>query len=443
AFVLPHPSGAKMKSLVCGLLFGLLIQVATADDWTRFRGPNGSGVAPSAEAPPANWSDSENLKWKVPLPGKGASSPIVVGNKVLVTSYSGYGLDKENPGEPASLKRHLSCYDRATGKQLWDQVVSSPGDEDEYKGFITEHGYASSTPVTDGERVYAMFGKSGLYCYDLAGKQVWQKQLGTNSDPSKWGNGASPVLFGDLVIINAGIEGQAIVALNKTSGEEVWKVADPKFTSCWSTPILVEINGRQEFVFSMPGQIVALHPATGAQLWNAKSPIEQTVCASLAECNGVVFAMRGLGGVAVAYRCGGEGDVTETHKVWQKPLRAGIDTPLVVGKQLYWLSVGSAFCANCESGEVVYKEQLSPAAANAPGQRRSPTSDSASPVAAGELVYMVQRSGKVHVLKAGEKFERLATNEFTGDAGPFNASPAISSGELFIRSDNALYCIGK
>lgn len=433
-----------MKSLICGLLIGLFTHVAAADDWTRFRGPNGSGIAPASPAPLTTWSDTENLKWKIPLPGKGASSPIVVGDKVFIASYSGYGLDKENPGEPANLKRHLGCYDRVSGKQVWEKIVSSPGDEDEYKGFITEHGYASSTPVSDGKSVFAMFGKSGLYAYDLEGKELWNKPLGTNSDPDKWGNGASPVLYGDLVIVNAGIEGQAIVALNKATGEEVWKIADPKFTSCWSTPILVKANDREELVFSMPGQIVALNPATGERLWSGKSPIEKTVCGSLAERDGVVFAMGGIGGAAIAYRCGGSGDVSETHLVWQKPLRAGIDTPLVIGNQLYWLSIGSAFCANCETGEMVYKEQLGPAAAPAaPGQRRSPTSDYASPVAAGDLIYMVQRNGKIHVIKAGEKFERLATNEFTGDAGPFNASPAISNGEIFIRSDSMLYCIGK
>lgn len=432
-----------MKSLICGVIVSLIAQVAAADDWTRFRGPNGSGIAPASPAPLTTWSESENLKWKIPLPGKGASSPIVVGDKVFITSYSGYGLDKQNPGEPANLKRHLGCYDRISGKQVWEKIVSSPGDEDEYKGFITEHGYASSTPVSDGKSVFAMFGKSGLYAYDVDGKELWSKPLGTNSDPAKWGNGSSPMLYGDLVIVNAGIEGQAIVALNKATGEEVWKVADPKFTSCWSTPILVKVNDREELVFSMPGQIVALNPKTGERLWNAKSPIEQTVCASLAERDGVVFAMGGIGGNAIAYRCGGSGDVSETNLVWQKPLRAGIDTPLVIGNQMYWLSTGSAFCANCETGEMTYKEQLSPAASAAPGGRRSPTSDYASPVAAGDLIYMVQRTGKIHVIKAGEKFERLATNEFAGDAGPFNASPAISNGEIFIRSDNMLYCIGK
>lgn len=424
--------------MFCGWV--LVSASLSADDWNRFRGPNGSGaVAASPSPPPTQWGDAENIAWKTNLPGRGSSSPIVVGNRVLVTSYSDYGLDKNHPGEVANLKRHLSCFDLASGKLLWDQVISSRADEDAYEGFITDHGYASSTPASDGQRVFAMFGKTGLFAFDIQGRELWSKSLGDQSDPNKWGNGSSPVLYKDLVILNAGIEGHALVALKQETGDEVWRVADDSFTSCWSTPILVDVGGQTELVFSMPGKILALNPETGAELWFAKSPIEQTVCASLVQDQGRVYAMGGLGGVAIGFKCGGRGDVTTSHRLWQEPLRAGIDTPLVVAGHLYWTAMGAAFCASCESGKLVYKEALSEPSRGE--GRRSPTGDYASPIAIGDAIYMVTRSGKTHVFRAGPKFEKLATNEFPGDSGPFNASPAVAGDKLLIRSDSTLYCI--
>jgi outer membrane protein assembly factor BamB len=419
------------------MFFGRL---GIAEDWTRFRGPNGSGAGYSKPVP-TTWGDAENITWKMDLPGKGSSCPIVIGDQVIVTCYSGYGLTKENPGSIADLKRHLLCFDRNSGKKIWDKTFTPTQTEDVYEGYINDHGYASSTPATDGKKLFVMFGKSGLYAFDLNGTELWNKNLGTNSDPNKWGNGASPVLYKDLVIINAGIEGHAIVALKQGNGDEVWRINDEKFTGCWSTPILVDVDGHSELVFSMPGKILGVNPDNGERLWSAKSPIDATVCSSPVQRNGVVFAMGGLGGVAIAIKCGGKGDVSETHKLWQQPLRSGIDTPVVVGDHLYWTARGAAFCASCETGELIYKQDLAPRAEAPPGQRQSPTGDYASPVTVGDAIYMVLRSGKTHVFKAGAKFERLGTNEFAGDVGPFNASPAVSDGQLFVRSDSMLYCI--
>ena len=192
----------------------------------------------------------------------------------------------------------------------------------------------------------------------MKGNQVWQKNLGNFSDPAKWGDGSSPIVYQDLVIVNAGIVGHKLVALKKSDGSVAWELEDEQFTNCWSTPILVKTGDREELVVSMPGQIIGLNPATGEKLWNAKSPIERTVCASLAEEKGVVFAMGGQGGVGIAIRCGGQGDVSETHKVWEAPLRAGIGTPVVVNGKLYWSSSGMADCASCVDGKEVFKERL-------------------------------------------------------------------------------------
>jgi len=430
----------NLRLLLCATFFVLTIASASlAEDWTRFRGPNGTGVSANSTAP-TEWSEDKNLRWSTDLPGPGSSSPIVVGDKVFVTSYTGYGIDKQNPGNVADLKRHLLCYDRNSGKELWRGTVDSTHDEDPYKGFIQDHGYASGTPVSDGQHVFTFFGKTGMVAFDMDGNQKWLTFLGDKSDPFKWGAGASPVLHGDLVIVNAGIEGHKIVALNKSDGKEVWAKEDKTFTNCWSTPIKVKANDREELVFSMPGKILALDPKTGKELWRANSPIARTVCGSLAEENGVVFAMGGQQGSAVAIKCGGDGDVTSTHTVWSGSLTSGIGTPLVYGGNMYWTSRGMAHCASCESGEYVFKERWKPEAQPAAG-RRGPAGDYASPVQVGNQIVLLMRNGTAYVIAPGEQLEKISENRFASDDSQFNATPAVSDGQIFIRSNKKLYCV--
>ncbi len=416
---------------------------ATAEDWPRFRGPNGTGVSNNPNVP-AEWSADKNMKWEAELPGKGSSSPIVFGDRVYLTCYTGYGLDKQNPGQPADLVRHLLAFDRNTGKEVWRTSVKSENNEDPYQGFIVEHGYASSTPVTDGKHIFVLFGKTGMVAFDLDGKQVWKTFLGNQSDPAKWGGGSGAAVYKDLVIVNAGIVGHQIAALNKATGEIAWKIEDPSFTNCWSTPNLVTIDGRDEMVFSMPGKILAVNPETGAELWRATSPIAQTVCGSLCEKDGIVFAMGGREGRAVAVRCGGSGDVSATHTVWSGSLRSGIGTPIIVGDNMYWGSGGIAYAANCQNGTYVYKERLPKKAdPNAQPGRRMPAGDYASPIAVGDKIYMLTRGGLLYVIAAGETLNLVATNDFGGDDSLFNATPAVSDGDLFVRSEKKLYCISK
>ncbi len=210
---------------VCLIVSVLLLSVgvAGAADWTRFRGPNGSGISPDKQATPLTWSESENLKWKVQLPGPGLSSPIVVGNRVFVTCWSGYGVDGQNPGDQKDLKRHLVCINRESGKEYWTQSIDPYLPEDRYAGMFAENGYASHTPVSDGERVYVFFGKTGVLAFDLDGKKLWQKSVGTESGARGWGSASSLVLYKNLLIVTASAENEALVALNKETGEQVWK----------------------------------------------------------------------------------------------------------------------------------------------------------------------------------------------------------------------------
>ncbi len=419
----------------------LLIATATADDWTRFRGEGGTGIAPDSSIP-TTWSADENIKWSIELPGPGSSSPIVFGDRVYVTCYTGFGVDRKDPGEPADLERHLICFDRADGKELWRATVKSTNPEDPYKGFINEHGYASSTPVTDGEHVFVFFGKDGVVAFDMEGKQIWQTNVGTMSDPAAWGGGASPILHDDKVIVNAGIEGHALIALNKADGKEVWRIENPKFTNCWSTPVIVNQGKEAELVYSVPDRLYGIDPDNGKELWNAASPVAQTVTTSTTTSGDVIYTLGGRQGRAIALRSGGEGDVSESHTVWTEPVKSAIGTPIVQGDHMFWLASGSiASCVNTKNGELVSEVRLADESASGDGQRRGPAGNYASPVIAGNHIYFVTRSGAVHVVKADETLEKVASNDFEGDDSLFNATPAISDDQMFIRSDTKLYCI--
>lgn len=206
----------KILSVLLALVT-LSASAVDAGDWPRFRGPNGDGI--STEGPiSAEWDVEKNLNWKADLPGKGSSSPIVLGERVFVTCYSGYG--QAAGGDDANLARHLVCVDKSSGKIQWTKTVNNDAREDRYQGFITEHGYASSTPVTDGEHVYAFFSKSGVYAYDLDGNEVWTVSVGTSSSNRRWGSAASLIVHRDSVIVNASEEARSIIALDKKTGRQ-------------------------------------------------------------------------------------------------------------------------------------------------------------------------------------------------------------------------------
>ena len=430
-----------LRIILVGLIACLIIASTHAEDWPRFRGPQGRGVVDDANFP-LKWSDTENVKWSISLPGPGSSSPVVVGDKVILTCYTGFGVDEENPGEAGDLKRHVLCYSRSKGDLLWQETVHSAHDEDPYGGFITQHGFASATPVVDGNQVFATFGKTGVVATDLDGNRQWLVNVGSESDPAKWGNGGSSIVYDDLVIVNAANTDHSFVALKKSDGSEVWRYKDPQLTNCWSTPIVVKVGDHDELITCVPNRIVGLDPRTGDELWTAETPIT-TSCASVVEHDGVVYAMGGRAGDAIGIRLGGEGDVSATHTAWKSKLRSGIGTPVVMDGKLFWTATGLAFCASCETGESIYKERLSSKAEPKVGARRMPTGDYASAIAVGENVLLTTRNGTTHVVAATGEYKEIAVNVFEKDAGPFNGTPAVSDGELFIRSNTKLYCVAK
>jgi hypothetical protein len=275
----------------------LLARPLPGADWTEFRGPGGRATS-EATGLPAKWTEVENIVWRTKLPGPGTSSPITLGDRIYVTSYSGYGL-APNEGDMNDLRRHVVCVDRTSGKILWDRQFEPRLPESKYSGGnSSRHGYSSSTPTTDGERLYVFFGKSGVYCLDLDGKEVWNTTVG--SDTHGWGSSNSPVLFEDLVIVNASVESQSLVALNKRSGEEVWRTEGIRRS--WNTPVLVDVPGGQtELVVSETENVLGLDPRTGEELWRVTG-FDGYVCPSVVAHDGIVYVVRGS---SLAIRAGG------------------------------------------------------------------------------------------------------------------------------------------
>jgi hypothetical protein len=431
----------KSITITCVLLLTVIVITAPAagENWPGFRGPDGSGIS-REKNPPVKWSDSENLKWKTPLPGPGSSSPIVWGDRVFVTCYSGYGLDKRSPGEQNNLKRHLICIDRPSGKVLWNRAVAAVLPEDPYRGFICEHGYASHTPVTDGKSVFVFFGKTGAMAFDFAGKQLWKVPLGTMSGRMRWGSAASPILYKDTVIVNASDEGRRIVALDKKTGKQVWKAQADSLALTFNTPLIVTVNEkRKDLVVAVPEEVWGLNPDTGKLRWYAEMKPNGNVSPSVVAEGSVVFATGGYrvkGTVAV--QAGGKGNVTTSHMRWASLDSSYVPSPIVRKGYLYWVNEsGVVYCLSAKTGKRVYREKLT-----RPGGSTIPTrSVYASIVEIAGRFYAVSRKHGTFIIAADPKFRQIAVNQFKSDTSDFNASPAISDGQIFIRSNSFIYCI--
>jgi len=405
--------------LVCG--------TALAEDWPEFLGPHGS--AKSRDIVVTTWNESENLLWKCDLPGAGSSSPIVVGDRLFVTCYSGSG--------PA-LRRHLICVDKHTGEQLWDSEFTVDYLEDGYNGFITEHGYASNTPVSDGEHLFVFLGKGGVHAFDLLGNKKWSVDVGKESSSRRWGSAASPVLFEDSIIVNAAEESQAIIALAKSTGEELWRQEAEMLELTYGTPRLLSLGDQEhELVISVPEEIWALNPRTGKLKWYAETPMAGNVTPSVIVDGKTVYSFGGYrSSGSLAVRGGGKGDVTDSHTVWTNRSSSYVATPLLHGGRFYWIDDrGIAYCTSAEDGEVIYRERVQDLSSGRPVY--------ASPTLIGQHIYVVTRRSGTIVYPPGDEFRPIAKNVIAGDETDFNASPAISDGKIYLRSNRTLYCIGR
>lgn len=413
--------------------------------WHQWRGPQASGVAPHGD-PPTEWSENKNIRWKTAIPGQGHATPIVWGDTVFVTSAVETNKQIElapieeprrrrgrrgRSAAPSSVHQFvIFAINRSDGSVRWQQTAR---EEVPHEGTHQTGSWAANSPITDGEHVYAYFGSRGLYCYDMQGNLQWEKDLGDMSTRRSFGEGSSPALYGDVIVVNWDHEGDSfIVALDKRTGEELWKVDRDESTS-WATPIVVEHNGTPQVIINATNRTRGYDLATGKVLWECGGMTANTI-PSPVTADGIVYVTSGFRGNALqAIRLDdAKGDITGAAAiVWDYDRDTPyVPSPLLYGDMLYFLkhNRGMLSAFNASTGEAYY----------GPERLEGISDVYASPVGAGDRIYISDRDGVTLVLKHGSTLEVLAENIL--DDG-FNASPAIVGKEIFLRGNKSLYCI--
>jgi outer membrane protein assembly factor BamB len=428
------------------LLFSCAVVTALASDpgsWPYWRGAAADGMAVGDA--PLKWSDTENVRWKVAIPGKGNSSPVIWGDKIFLTTAIPTAAappappqeGRRGPGGGARPQPEhrfdVLCLDRKTGKVLWQKTakVTAP-----HEGFHSTYGsFASNSPVTDGKRVYASFGSRGIYAYDMDGNLLWEKDFG---EPMRikmaFGEGIAPVLHGDRLIVNYDHEGPSfLVMLDAASGKEIWKVGRDEITS-WAPPFVCEYKGKKQIVTAATKKVRSYDFATGKLIWEC-SGLGSNVIPQPVLQDDMVLVMSGHRAPnLMAIRLGREGDLTGTDAIVWSNTRGNSYTPSPVlhDNKLYVLTDnGFVSCYNARTGEPYYQQTRLPKAYNF----------KSSPVGASGKLYLASENDDVIVLRMGEKFEVLATNTIPDSV--FIATPAIAGGEIFLRSQSNLYCISE
>ncbi len=440
-----------MALLACGLGVIALDYSAGAsssmvENWPQWRGPGSQGVSAEKNLP-IEWSPTRNIKWKTPISGRGHSSPIVWGSRIFLTTsvegpvVSGAAAVKhiingqevklpDTVGADRSYTLKLLAINGETGAIVWERTTYEGRMYDDRQKRNT---YASSTPATDGRYVYAFFGSEGLYCYDFEGKQIWKASLGGVTKLG-YGEGTSPVLFENLVILQVDTElGEKsyIVALDKTTGKQVWKTSR-KNRATWSTPILVRGTKRAELIASGAESVVSYDPATGKEFWHAGGLGSHAIPTPLAGSD-MVFVYAGSHDKrGYAVRLGGSGDISTSDRIlWRHDKgTAYVSSGILYEGNIYVLTdSGILTCLDAKTGGVKYEGGRVPVS----------TTFFASPVAFDGMILITSEDGDTFVIKSGPKHQVLATNPI---GEPVYASPAIANGRIFIRGESNLYCIG-
>ena len=422
--------------------------VAYPDNWPQWRGASGNGVS-SETGLPTRWS-KDDIAWKAPLKGLGVSSPVVWGDRVFVTSQLGQAelrsdshptlargpeaaaekpMGKGDATADKQLYFLVEAFRRSDGSRLWDYRVPAEG---KLAPLHQKHNLASPSPVTDGDLVYAWFGNGQLVALNMEGKLVWQRHLGKEYSPFEieWGHGSSPTLYRELLILLCDhIPSSHLLALDKNTGKERWKSDRGKGVRSYSTPTVVRGPAGDELIVNASERIDAYDPSSGKHLWYTGEPNRFPIPVPSSE-NGVLYASRGYrSGPFMAIRLGGRGDITSTHVQWLVPTGAPYVSSIVLYQGLIYMAndAGVASCFDSKTGGKVW-------------QARTEGIFSASPVAGDGKVYLISETGETIVLKAGREFQVLARNDI-GER--MVASPAISGGQILIRTDAHLFCIGK
>lgn len=405
-------------------LLGLTTVMGWAGDWPAFRGSAGDGIARDDHAP-LHWSPTTNILWKIALPGRGNSSPIVSRGRVFVTC-----------AEDQGRKRNLYCFDRRTGNRLWARTIEYSGDEPAHRS----NPWCASTPVTDGSRVVVWHGSAGVFCYDLKGRELWKEDLGEVRH--EWGYASSPIIHRGRVIMNFGPGARTcLVALDLKHGKVLWRQEEPggldatdkRMVGSWSTPVVAKVGGRDQILCSMPTRLIACEPASGELLWFCRGlegeKVDLVYASPLISDNVGVAFTGWVNGPTIGFKLGGSGDMTAANRLWIENQPQRIGSGVVVDGRFYIVNAGpgTAQCMECKTGNVLWTERL-----------EGGESWGSVVMAAGRL-YVTSRRGVTSVFRTDPtRFELLAENDL---GEPSNATPAISNGQIFLRTDGHLYCV--
>ncbi len=436
-----------MNRLILFLFLGVFgfVSLCQAGDnnlanWHQWRGPNADGMAVKGD-PPIHWDEKTNIKWKVALPGKGSSTPIVWGDRVFVTTTIDTGrkadpkdIPKVDPNfvtkteAPKAYHQFMvMCLDRLNGKQLWKKVAAELVP---HEGHHPTHSYAAASPMTDGKYLYVSFGSYGIFCFDLQGNQQWKADLGDMHTRYGWGEATSPVVYGDSLIINWDHEGQSeLFRLNARTGKIHWQVKRDEPTS-WATPIVVKHKGKTQVIVHGTNFVRSYDLANGKLIWQCGGQTLNAIPSPIVR-DDVVYVMSGYRGAAAhAFPLNARGDITGTNKIlWQLSENTPyVPSPLLMGNRLYFTSKNFPFltCVDVTTGKVKYEKRLPLGGLYA------------SPTGVGDRFYIVDRNGTTVVLQHGDEGKILATNRLDAN---IDASPVIVEDQLFLRGHNQLYCI--
>jgi len=410
-------------------------------NWHQWRGPNSTGAALFGN-PPSEWSESKNIKWKVEIPGKGSATPVVWGDVMYLLSAVPTDKRAAAPAEAAPQRGPgggrpefvqqftVIAVNRKDGKILWQKVVK---EEVPHEGGHPTNSWASGSAVTDGEMVYAHFGSEGLYALDLKGNIKWQASFGKMTTRNAFGEGSTPALYGDTLVVLWDHEGDDFIfALNKKTGKEMWRTPRNESTT-WTTPLIVEANGKPQVIVASTSRVFSYDLATGATVWEGPGLTPNSI-PSPVYADGIVYLTSGYRGSALyaVKLAEAKGDITNTPAILWKYDRDTpyVPSPLLYGNELYFLKSNNGVLSvfNAKTGEKLYGEQRLEEVPNV----------YASPVGAGGKVYIAGREGATAVIERGGTFKLLSVNKL--DDG-FDASPVVIGDELYLRGKKNLYCI--
>tara|TARA_R110002096_G_scaffold205718_3_gene391696 strand:- start:650 stop:2029 length:1380 start_codon:yes stop_codon:yes gene_type:complete len=413
-------------------------------NWATWRGPKGTGEAPGGN-PPTTWSEDKNIRWKVELPGLGSSTPVIWNDRIYLTTAieteeegkassrasGGRGREREVPLTKVYDFRVLAL-DRKDGSVIWSKSVNKVVPHE--RGHRTS-SQASASPVTDGQYIYAHFGSRGIHCLDLNGKIKWSKDFGQMRTCNGFGEGSSPALLDDKVVVVWDHEGDSFIcALNKRSGRQLWRTARSEATS-WGTPVIAKIGRRTQVIVAATRASRGYDLKNGSEIWSCTGMTKNVICTPVVQ-DDVAWLMSGLRGsmLQAVKLSGAKGDISDSKNLlWSHTRQTSyVPSPLLYDGRLWFLRVGHGVlsCLDAKSGEVFYE-----------GQRLAGLKTIySSPVAAAGRVYLTSREGRTMVIKASDKFEELATNRLDDT---FDASAIILGKEIYLRGRRSLYCIAE